>query len=661
MYRLDYTAYESGFPTGFGFNGALVQDPTTGLGASGLAQFMMGAVGQNTSSTGLMWNPYERWRYWGFFGQDDFRVSRTLTVNLGLRYDIFGLFSTRQGPASNFCLGCFNPLTGLPGKVVFQGDSDWPGGAGARDIFPPNWNDVSPRVNFAWAVRPKTVIRGGYDILYSDALNNINMPGEGAANEPGWLQNYTWDGSFYPNQCASFSSQCVVFPLSDTTTSKAALTTPPIPSTFPAASRSPMLGLSLMQFFEKPTHDPMVQMWNIGIERNLPRDILLSVGYVGNHGTHLAGDPFRTPAYVHTADALKYKTQLYSDVPITSVYSGLPATMLEQVYGTTELPLSHLLTDYPFEQSMQENIKFDGTTLYNALNVKVQKRYSHGLSFTAAYTVSKDMTNGLAGYTGAMLLDPIHGFGLGRTGEIGGRGGALGWGGGFASVYQNKDNRDADRAVAAIDIPQMLNIVASYELPLGRGKAFVNQRGVLNTLLGAWLLAASFNAQSGVPLAITCPSDQLTNRCDQIGNPAFGGNRTRQQQIADWINPAAFQPAFGGDQTFWANYNPADPRAWQFGTMGPRTASFRGPGFSSMDSSLTKEFRFTENKHLQFRWEVFNAFNHQSLGLPNTNWCLPPNADGSTDLVHQAGCSFGLITNIQTDPRNMEFALKFYW
>jgi len=205
----------------------------------------------------------------------------------------------------------------------------------------------------------------------------------------------------------------------------------------------------------------------------------------------------------------------------------------------------------------------------------------------------------------------------------------------------------------------MFNLAATYELPIGKGKPFLTHSRVLDSLIGGWRLSSNFNAQSGLPLSISCPADQITGRCNIIGNPNFSGSRSKQQQIADWINPAAFQPPFGGDQTFWANYTPTDPRAWQFGNAGIRLPYLRGPGFWNLDSSLFKQFYLDETRAFEFRWEVFNTLNHMNPANPNTSFCLPPLANGGTDLVHQAGCLFGAITNIQTDPRAMQFSLKF--
>jgi hypothetical protein len=141
-----------------------------------------------------------------------------------------------------------------------------------------------------------------------------------------------------------------------------------------------------------------------------------------------------------------------------------------------------------------------------------------------------------------------------------------------------------------------------------------------------------------------------------VGNPkAVRGG----QNANDWINAAAFLPPYGSDQTFWKNPNPNDPRWWQFGTAGALLPNLRSPGYWNFDTSRGKQFRVTESKYFDFRWEMFNALNLQNPWLPNTGYCLPPNPDGSTDTVHQAACQFGRITNVQTDPRALEFALKF--
>jgi hypothetical protein len=159
-----------------------------------------------------------------------------------------------------------------------------------------------------------------------------------------------------------------------------------------------------------------------------------------------------------------------------------------------------------------------------------------------------------------------------------------------------------------------------------------------------------------------------------IGNPAQGRSaNTRQQLENQWFNPSAFEAPFGSDPTviqevttgLLPNGQPLDFNSlnewWTFGNIGTRPPSGRAPAFWNSDMTLAKEFHFSEAKYFQFRWELFNAFNHQSLGIPNSSWCLPPNADGTVDAVHIFGCQFGKITNVQTDPRSMQFGLKLFW
>jgi hypothetical protein len=679
IYRLEHGSYESGFPTGLTFSGSLTQNPLSGLGGNSFAQFMLGAVPADGSGyAGGLQPPYLRWRSWGVFVQDDFHVKPNFTLNLGLRYDLNGYFRTRYYPMGNFCFTCLNPLTGLKGENIYEGSPGFPNG----DIFPANHTSIAPRFNFAWspsALR-KTVIRGGYDIFYTDAIESFNAPGQSAANGAGWSHSGAWntsDPSLYP-QCVAFAGPCVAFPLSNTSTDKTSLMFPTITGPFPAQTRENLLGGTYA--FIKPSRDPMVQSYTLELQHEFPASLSVSLAYVGTHGTHLAGSGPNSYLLnnVSTQNKLKYRTQLFSNVPISQFFSGQTATQLGLLYGNpvtgpaTQLQLSNVLAPYPFfYPTIPTNGTFDGGTTYNAMNLRVQKRYSHGLDFIVAYTVSKQMDNWSVGGAGVEAVDPIH---YTRTGIIGGRGGQLESTFGGPWTFQDPDNRNADRAIAVDDIPQMFNVAATYDLPLGQGQALLNRKGILGGVLGGWKLSGNFNAQEGLPLPISCPSSTLQQlstpgtsfqesggRCNLIGDPHFSGHRSKAQQIADWINPAAFEPAFGNDPNFWANYDPTDPRAWTFGNMKPRTDAIRGPGFWNLDSSLMKDFHFTENRYVEFRWEVFNVLNHQNLGLPNTTFCLPPNPDGSTDLVHQSGCTFGKITGVQTDPRNMTFALKFVW
>src|SRR5437660_3793337 len=676
IYRLNHASYESDFPTTLDFSGSLTQDPNSGNGGNGLAQFMLGAAPADGSGfAGRLQPPYIRWRSWGFYIQDDFHVRPNFTWNLGLRYDLNGYFKTRYHPMGNFCFTCLNPVTGLKGQNIYEGDPGFAKG----DILPANHTSIAPRFNFSWSpfTNRKTVIRGGYDIFYSDAIENVNAPGQSAANGAGWNLGGSWSRSFYP-QCIAFNGPCVAFLLGDTSTDKTSLMFPSITGPFPAQTRANFLGGTYA--FIKPSRDPMVQSYTFEIQQELPGKLAVSLTYVGTHGSHLAGSgPGNWFNYVSSKNALKYKAQLFNNYPISQFYSGQTASQLGLLYGdpvngpVSSLQLTTLLLPYPFFPSVPTNGTYTGTSTYNGMNLKVEKRASHGLDFIAAYTVSKQMDNWSVGGAGVEAVDPIH---FTRTGIIGGRGGALVSTFGGPETFQDPDNRNADRAIAVDDIPQMCNLAATYERPVSTGKAFLNGKGKLSGILGGWKLSGNFNAQKGLPLPISCPastlqqtvfpnggvvSTQSGGRCNLIGDPHFSGHRSKANQIADWINPAAFEPAYGSDPNFWANYDPTDPRAWTFGNMKPRTDAIRGPGFWNLDSSLMKDFHLTEARYVEFRWEVFNALNHQNLGLPNTTFCLPPNPDGSTDLVHQAGCTFGKITSVQTDPRNMTFALKFFW
>lgn len=658
MWRLDRQGREISDPSTLAFNGSLTQDPNSGLGGNGLEQFMLGAVAN--SATGLTAQPYSSYPYWGLYLQDDFRITSNFTLNIGLRDDMVFFWNARNYPESNFCLGCINPQTGMPGEMVYEGLSAQIPNNNA--ISPPKYANLAPRVNFAWDPfkDKKTVIRGGYDIFYTNASNSINNVGQGIQPGAQWQSFSNWSGSFYPSQCGEHSGKCVAFPLSDTTTNKADLTIPPIPANGqpPAANLDPSYGAS-MQIYYPPSKLPREQSYTFSVQRELPWSMVLEVGYAGTHGTHLAGEAWRNFNLVSTANKIKYGTGINADVPITDYYSGSQAALLQQIWGSSSIPRSILLSPYPFYGSLFTQTMYDGTSVYNGLNVRLQKRMTHGLTFLLAYTFSKKIYNASTDQLASQLFNTIA---LSRSGIIGGRssttssvGGTCGINGG---CYQDPDNRNLDRSIAYDDIPNMFNIAFSYDLPFGKGRQWMQRGGVVGAVLGGWKVAGNFNVQSGVPLSVSGPCNQLTCRPNLVGDPtAVAGG----QNASHWINPNAFQPVFGNDKNFWANPDLNDPREYVFGTAGAYLPGLRAPGFLGLDATLMKEFHFTEQRFLQFRWEVFNALNHQNLGYPNTSFCLPEGPNGETDLVQQAGCSFGRITNVQTDPRSLQFALKLYF
>lgn len=651
VYRLEHGAWGSSIVSAFNFGGGTANNPITHLGGGGgIAEFLMGAV-PNGGVAGYQGSNYARWRYWAGYFQDEFRVTPNLTLSAGLRYDLYGYAKNRVAALQGkFCLTCSNATTGLPGEVVYPGQ---PGGIPPGDDYlPANKTSFAPRFNLAWTPfhdNRKTVVRAGYDVFYSSAVNEVNDPGESIGVAPGLYYQTSWQASYYPTQCGSYTGACVAFPLTPSTVSRGTLATPPTVTTAPAYQHAALYG-SFLGVLDKPVRDPMVQRWDLEIERQLPGNFFLSVGYVGSHGTHLGTDMDRPLNRIPSSEQIQLRSNINSVAPITNYYSGQTAAALAQIWGSDQLPLSILLSPFPAYGTVIEMSAFDATSIYHGLNVRLQKHLSSGFTFIAAYTNSKKIEDPKVIMAGDFSGDPYH---VSQSNFLGGRTGVLA--GPFSSSYQDINNRKGDRALAPDDIPQMFNFASTYEFPFGKGKAFLNQSRLLNTVVGGWLLSGTFNAESGIPISVTGPCDQMTCRPDLIGNPkAVPGGQNKDH----WINPAAFAPPFGMDQSFWANYDTTSPLAYQWGTAGAVIPTLRSPGFWNLDAALSKQFPVGEKKYFQFRWELFNALNHQNLGFPNSYYCLPPGPDGETDLVHQAGCQFGRITNIQNDPRAMEFSLK---
>ena len=660
----------SGAGYNIGFDHSLTSDPFTGEGGDGLATFLLGTALQGSPGTAAVYAPWQTNDNWGFYGQDDFRVTPSLTLNLGLRWDIYGWLRERHNMISNIDLSQMNPQVPYKGKMVYMGTTDHPD----RNVFPANKNSFGPRIGLAWTPfgNKKTVIRASFGMVYSNSLSALFGSGNGAGSTTGsyeavsFINDYTYQT---PSFILSQGAPTLTLPdLSANRTQEASL-----------------VGVSTNEYgFFKAPHDPYVQQWSLFIQRELPGNMVVSAGYVGSHGVHLLGEEIRNINRPTT----KVQQQIRGHIndytyPVDSSMNGVfdcaqydPTSSQVTCSGWTAL------APYPQFYSVQPLLSPDGYNRYESAQFRLEKRYSQGLNFIVAYTHSVNIVSEGLGALVANTTGPttISNKGVGRIAWIPGAAGGGVADGSSHVWYGDPDNRKLYDAFSPDDTPQVLNIATTYELPFGKGKHFLNQGGASSKILGGWKLSQNWNFQSGVPMFFrSAACNQLYGAhgsClpDLIGNLAAGrSSKSRAQQENQWYNPNALAPPWGTDPVLLQEAttgldpqgNPLDfntvDQFWIFGNAGLRPPSGRIPGYWNSDLSLGKDFRLSETRYFNFRWDVFNAFNHQSLGVPNNYWCLPPYPDGSTDATHVVGCQFGQITTIQTDPRSMQFSLKFAW
>ncbi len=644
---------------GLNFGGSLTDDPVTGGGGSGLAQFLLGAVDQG-SGTGTYHAPWQSNDYWGFYAQDDYRITPNFTLNVGLRYDIFGWFRERYDDIANFSFSAINPEVNYPGRLVYAGTSSHPG----RNIFPAHKDSFGPRIAFSWAPfgNRKTVLRGGFGRIFSNGISAAFGDQNATISSPAFAQ-YTGYPGDHTGQRPAFQMSAGAPPAN----------LPPLD--IAKKNDEQFLGGGAGGGFLQGSRDPYVLQWSFYIQRELPGNMALSVGYVGTHGMHLYGDEYREYDFVPTAIRQKLRLSINDPVPtdpaIVAIYA--PSGLCDATSETC--PAWVAARRFPQYTSAPINTNPDGFNRYNSFQLKWEKHYSHGLNFILAYTIQKNLQSANTGsILGNTATPTTLGRTVGRTSFIPG-GSSGGAPDGFKSAgAEDPEDRRRYVALAPDDTPQILNMAVSYDLPVGKGKRFLSKPGVADKALGGWRLVQNWNFQRGVPLLIhSAACNQLSCLPNLIGDPAQGrGSKNRQQLENQWYDPSAFEAPFGSSPTaINVATTGSDPATglntgtldseWVYGNTGLRPPSSRIPGFWNSDMTLAKDFHISESKYFQFRWEVFNAFNHQNLGVPNNTWCLPPFADGSTDAIHIPGCGFGKITNVQTDPRAMEFGLKFFW
>jgi hypothetical protein len=529
-------------------------------------------------STGVAVFPYTSKHYYGTYLQDDWKVTRKLTLNLGLRWEYQTAPVDRFNEQSYFDFNAINPISqqlGFPvkGEVVFNGVNGV-----RRGLYNPQKTDFSPRIGLAYQAANKLVVRAGFGTFFVPSYL-------GGGSTQGYGQSTPWV-ALEPNGYTPENTLDSPFPSG------------PLPQT-----RSSLGGLTNVGYVTSGTEssrpDPYMVQYMAGVQYAVTGNDMIDVSYVGTHGVHLWQgnmDYNQLP----TAD-LALGNQLLQQVPnpfygkITSSGCGLASPTI--AYG-------QLLRPYPEFCDVNIGQVDNSWSRYNALQVNYNRRWNAGLQVLASYTYSRftDDTDGTNTWSQPGGGTPI----------------------------RNYYNLAEEKSVDGSDITHSAVISYIYELPIGKGKKVgANFNGLENAVLGGWQVTGVTTLKSGFPISVIGGVNNTgsfggNQRPDLVGNPTVS-NPTLQQ----WFNTSAF----------------AQPAPFTFGNAPRYLDSVRAPGLQQFDIGIQKWFSWREILRLQFRGEMFNAFNRANFYAPNAIFGAP---------------AFGQISATYP-PRDVQFGLKLYW
>lgn len=555
-------------------------DPNSGFG---FASLFLGAAG-----TAWVPTPEDigmRTRYYAVFAQDDFKATSRLTLNLGLRYSIPTPITESHDRLSWMNPTLANPgAGGLPGAMVFAGS-----GAGRTGLSTPEntyYKSLAPRVGLAYRLTPNTVVRAGYGIYYSPLIVSgfAEVDSAGFSNSCQITSGSSTQPILIPGQMTGYP--CALPPFINPTLTNGAK------------------GGSPLYLLTNTAIPGLVQNWTFDVQRQLGKDLLLDVGYVGSHGYHMDAEnavPNQlNPKYLSYGACLNV---LITQQATNPNCAGKPAVAI---------PYSNFLSDWgnqatvgqalrPFPQYSDMLLDNDldanpiGYYDYDGLQIQLQKRFSAGLTFLASYAWQKTLTNSDGAY-------PPEG----------------GWNNADQAGTQNTYDQKADKALSAQDVPQSFVLAYTYELPIGTGKRFLSSSSRLaNAVVGGWTVGAVQSYSSGTPISIRCSNSYTSG----LFVPSLGGNPPSCR-----VNVVPGVPEYLSNQGSFVfgktkEFNPAafsEPANFTLGNAS-RVSNIRLPAGLDEDISIEKKFDVTERFNAMLRIEMFNAFNRHAFGgLDNT-------------------------------------------
>ena len=554
-------------------------DNNFGSYGSSFASFLLGLA--DSSRRAFAGESKLRNQAFAFYAQDDFKVSKRLTVNAGLRYDILVPFTETHNNIAFVNRTEPNPGdNNIPGAVTKFGNCQYCAGIDRAAI---HWKDWQPRLGFSYQLSKNTVLQGGFYMAYLNG-GAYEFGTAFAATFMGDLQN----GSFIRNTTNSNTPGYGSWDAQQL----------PYPQQLPF---SPTIGNQGVVFdfpYKKDNHSPELpnsrsvgispydQAWSFGVQRELPWDMYLTASYVGNRAIHL-------PDTLELSDqpnpsVLQYGNLLGLNILDPAVVAAgftQPYPEFAAQFGASAT-LEQALEPLPQFTGFYPMYEMDGTAFYNAFQAQGEKRFTGGLSYLANVTISR--------------LDANTAIGSAP----------------YSPNGENAYNPKPEYVPSYIDQPYNVKLVGTYALPFGKGKKFLNQGGALDELVGGWQISSILNYAGGFAFgAQNNLNPLLVNSFDRpnidptVSLKTYSYSRSK----AFFTGKTSTQPV-----QFPTNAFP-NTTEWQVGNALRAYASLRTPPLRIESFNAIKSFHFGERVNASLRVDYFNAFNRTQLQAPDNN------------------------------------------
>ena len=644
------------------------------------ASFLLGAVGTSSvtqqpfSLVGGRFHPY------AVYGQDDYKILPNLTLNLGLRWDYIPTYTEVQDRWSFLNPNIANPITGNLGALQFAGNH---GGTGVscncRTPVKNYYKNFGPRLGLAYSVDDKTVIRAGFGILYSHAGGTGGAGGAGTGtgqagfNSTASFADSVLGPAFYLNNNPAFSAPntnlggpgYVLAPVAPISAISQTLGTgyyvcagQAYTPCNGAVGKSAGNGTGIA--YPDPYlggRAPVFNFWNVGMQREITKDITVTVNYVGSQSHFIAGagnirglqagqlnpkwyglgtylTKAATPANIAAA-------QTATGITIPVPYAGYTAAAGVNANAT----IAHMLTWMPQYSGTTDSWGNVANANYNAFQLSVSHRAAHGLTLNINYTYSHNIDDAGTQRSGYALPASV-----------------------TASGHAWAVNR-IDRSLSVNSQPQNLSIFGVYELPFGKGK-IGNDHFLVRALLGGWEFSNIFQYSSGLPLAIVATCNSSTQNvgagtCMPDQNPAFIGGNARQNggwgdgitaatlgkksYLTGALSSAAAGTGVGGAPCASTTGPYCNSGTFMIGNLA-RMAPYglRGPSPYRLTSALRRTFDITERAKFIFGIDCQNVTNTVTFGNNASNNQIGVNVDTPG--------TFGTLNFASADARAFQFS-----